>query len=134
MIWPPNTQHTGIYCWSRIYSCLTRWKIGGTRAHWTIEILKASQANVGCSLIRAQVLGLFLHGSWLHSMGYQFCPLDHLYFFMEGGTFLQLSSSLSLLSANRILGVKKHLLILFHLCLLQSKLAMFPKVCILRNL
>lgn len=38
--------------------------------------------------------------------------LYRLFFFMEGSTFLQLSSSLRLLPASRILGVEKHLLIL----------------------
>lgn len=93
-------------CWLGRYFCLPRWKIGGTKSHWSIEILKASQENVGSSLMRFSKLGLFLPHLWLYSLGNWYCPLDHLFFFMECSTFLQLSSSLSLLPASRIWELK----------------------------
>lgn len=97
-------------CTHAANSSLKRWKIGSTRVHRSIEILKASQANVGSSLVRARGLGLILRGFWLHSLGCWLCPLSHLFFFNANSAFYFFFPSL--LPASRILVVEKHFLIL----------------------
>lgn len=91
------------------------------KQHWSQAVSESYQA----SSIRLQGLGVMLCGWRLQSLGLEFCPQNHFYFFLERSTCLHLSSLIRLFPVCRILLVWQLFFLRGVLYLCLSKRAIF---------